>query len=159
MEIDIFDHTDKLTPAFHTMIGDLLTFSADYLNLSPDCEISVTIVDNDEIQQINKEYRNKDYPTDVISFAMNDVVEDDPILEMDAGVEFPFSNLLGDLFVSIDKVKEQAKEYGHSEKRELAFLVVHGFLHLNGYDHHTQASEQEMFQLQEAILTDFGVER
>lgn len=157
MEIEIIDHTDKLSPSFHSLIFDLLQFAAEYLNLDKDYEMSVTIVDNNEIQKINKEYRNKDYATDVISFAMNDVVEDDPLVDLDE--EFSFNNLLGDLFISIDKVKQQAKDYEHSEKRELAFLVVHGFLHLNGYDHHTSESEQEMFQLQENILSDFGVER
>lgn len=124
--------------------------------------MSVTIVHNDEIQEINKEYRGKDYATDVISFAMNDVVEDDPLLDLaidDLDEDFSVTNELGDLFISIDKVKEQAADYGHTQKRELAFLAVHGFLHLNGYDHQTKEEEQEMFQLQETILKEFGVER
>lgn len=159
MEIEIIDHTNKVTSNFITLIRDVLKFSADYINLADNTEISVTLVDNDKIREINKNYRGKDYATDVISFAMNDVAEDDPILEMDIDEEFSFANTLGDLFISIDKVKEQAKDYGHTQKRELAFLVVHGFLHLNGYDHHTKESEYEMFQLQETILSEFGVER
>lgn len=159
MEIEIYDHTGQLTLNSQSLIRELLQFAADYLELSRDYEMSVTIVNDKEIRKINKEYRNKDYATDVISFAMNDVAEDDPLADLELDDEFSFNNLLGDLFISIDKVKQQAKDYEHSEKREIAFLLVHGFLHLNGYDHHTSENEQEMFQLQENILSDFGVER
>lgn len=160
MNIQIIDNTKELTVQMHTLINEVLIFAANYLELADNTEMSVTIVDNKEIQEINKTYRNKDYATDVISFAMNDMTDDDPLLDFEFEDEdFDFSNELGDLFVSIDKMREQAADYDHSEVRELAFLVVHGFLHLNGYDHQTNEEEREMFSLQETILSEFGVER
>lgn len=113
-----------------------------------DASFSVIIVDNDKIHEINKQYRGIDRPTDVISFA----------LEEDENYEVKM-RLLGDIYISIDKVYEQAKEYNHSVKRELFFLVTHGFLHLLGYDHMEKDEEEEMFSLQEKILDGYGVKR
>lgn len=112
-------------------------------------EFSVIIVDNKRIHEINKLYRNIDRPTDVISFALEDYKD----------VEFDNYRPLGDIYISIDKVKEQANEYGHSELRELAFLTIHGFLHLLGYDHMKKEDEEIMFARQELILDGFGIER
>ena len=103
-------------------------------------------MDNEYIHKINKEYRGVDRPTDVISFAL----EDEPDIKLD-------HRILGDIYISIDKVKEQAKEYGHSEKRELAFLAVHGLLHLLGYDHMKKEEEKIMFDKQEMILNGYGI--
>ena len=113
-----------------------------------DASFSVIIVDNEKIHEINKTYRGIDRPTDVISFA----------LEEDENYEVK-ERLLGDIYISIDKVYEQAEEYGHSVKRELFFLVTHGFLHLLGYDHMERDEEKEMFDLQEKILDSYGVTR
>ncbi|MBO6195237.1 MAG: rRNA maturation RNase YbeY [Bacilli bacterium] len=113
-----------------------------------DASFSVIIIDNDRIHEINKTYRGIDRPTDVISFA----------LEENENYEVQ-ERLLGDIYISIDKVYEQAKEYGHSIKRELFFLVTHGFLHLLGYDHMEKDEEKEMFDLQEKILDSYGVKR
>ena len=113
-----------------------------------DASFSVIIVDNEKIHEINKQYRGIDRPTDVISFA----------LEEDENYEVK-ERLLGDIYISIDKVYEQAKEYNHSVKRELFFLVTHGFLHLLGYDHMEKDEEEEMFSLQEKILDSYGVKR
>ena len=112
-------------------------------------EFSVIIVDNKKIHEINKEYRNIDRPTDVITFALEDYED----------VQFDNYRPLGDIYISIDKVKEQAKEYGHSELRELAFLTVHGFLHLLVYDHMEKEDEKVMFAKQEEILNTFGITR
>ncbi len=114
---------------------------------------------NNEIHRINKEYRGVDKPTDVISFAIE---EEDPneipiILPDEAEFEIPKN--IGDIMVSIDKVKEQAEYLGHSQERELGFLVVHGFLHLNGYDHMQAEDEKEMFGLQREILEAYGLKR
>ena len=111
-----------------------------------DASFSVIIVDNNKIHEINKEYRGIDRPTDVISFA----------LEEDENYEVK-ERLLGDIYISIDKVFEQAKEYNHSVKRELFFLVTHGFLHLLGYDHMKKEDAEIMFPLQEKILNEYGV--
>ena len=118
----------------------------DYMKI--DASFSIIIVDNEKIHEINKTYRGIDRPTDVISFA----------LEEDENYEVK-ERLLGDIYISIDKVFEQAKEYNHSVKRELFFLVTHGFLHLLGYDHMTEEEEKEMFSLQEKILDEYGVKR
>ena len=114
-----------------------------------DAELVVIIVDNEYIHKINKEYRGVDRPTDVISFAL----EDEPDIKLD-------HRILGDIYISIDKAREQANEYGHSLKRELCFLTVHGVLHLLGYDHMKSKKDEEvMFGKQDKILNDLGIER
>ena len=110
---------------------------------------SIIFVDNEEIHQINKERRGVDRATDVISFALEDSPDD-----------FDEFRILGDIFISIPKMQEQAKEYGHSEKRELSFLVVHGLLHLLGYDHMKSKKDEEiMFSLQDEILASLNILR
>lgn len=106
----------------------------------------IILIDDDEMQKLNKEYRGIDRTTDVLSFALNDNSHINPVL-----------NSLGDIFVSIPKMKSQAIEYGHSEKRELSFLVVHGMLHLLGYDHMNELDEKVMFGLQKEILDELGI--
>lgn len=109
-------------------------------------EFNVIIVDNDYIHKLNKEYRHIDRPTDVITFALEDneeVIED--------------YRILGDIYISLDKAKEQAIEYGHSFKREICFLAVHGFLHLLGYDHMKREDEEVMFSKQEVILNEANI--
>lgn len=157
MEILLYDETNRLKKSEKKLIDEILEFAAEKLTLEEDAEISVTIVDNNRIQEINKTYRNKDYATDVISFAMEDETEDDWLISDEDEIDLP--RVLGDLFISIDKAVEQAKDYGHSFERELGFLVVHGLLHLNGYDHMTETEEKEMFTLQEKILKEYGLER
>ena len=103
--------------------------------------VSFIIVDDSQIHEINKKYRNIDNPTDVISFAGIDSEETN---------ELPLE--LGDIFINKDRVVSQAKDYGHSELREFAFLVTHGMLHLLGYDHIEKEDEKEMFSLQDKIL-------
>ena len=110
---------------------------------------SIIFVEDDEIHQINKEYRQVDRVTDVISFAFED---NDDILYNDIRV-------LGDIYICIPQMKRQAKEYGHSEKRELSFLAVHGLLHLLGYDHMNEKDEKIMFELQELMLDDENIKR
>ena len=111
---------------------------------------NIIIVDNEYIHNLNKEYRNIDRETDVITFALED---DDSIIVGDE------VRVLGDIYISIDKAREQAKEYNHSLKRELSFLAVHGFYHLLGYDHETKEDEEVMFKKQEAVLDECGIKR
>ncbi len=120
-------------------------------NMQTEKELNVIIVDNNKIQEINRTYRNKDYITDVISFASIDS-KDDFIHIVEEETEF-----LGDIFISIDKAKEQAKEYKHSFEREISFLVIHGVLHLLGYDHIESEDEKIMFSLQKALLQQLNV--
>ncbi len=108
---------------------------------------NVIIVDNDYIHKLNKEYRKIDRPTDVITFALEDY--DD--------IKYEDFRLLGDIYISLDKAKSQAIEYGHSFKREICFLAVHGFLHLLGYDHMEKEEEKIMFGKQELILNEAGI--
>ena len=110
---------------------------------------NVIIVDNKRIHEINKEYRGIDRPTDVISFAL----EDDKTFNRDD------IRILGDIYISIDKVRSQSEEYGHSFKRELYFLAIHGLLHLLGYDHMNKEDEKIMFSKQEEVLSRYGIER
>lgn len=110
--------------------------------------ISFILVNNEEIQKINASYRKIDAPTDVITFAMIDGEEQGVLPEE-----------LGDIFISCDKVKSQAKEYQHSEIREFSFLVIHGLLHSLGYDHQTPEDEAEMFKIQDEILDKLKIHR
>lgn len=117
------------------------------LKIKKKFQFSVILVDSDTIQEINKQYRQKDQVTDVISFASNDIL----------GFEIKESiNELGDIFINVDRVRSQALDYGHSLKREFSFLVTHGLLHLLGYDHMNPQEEKEMFQLQEEILSEIA---
>lgn len=127
-----------------------------------DGEVTLTFVDNEQIHQLNKEYRNIDRPTDVLSFAMQDDGTDelDIIFEVESEDEFdPISGMLGDIIISVDKAVQQSEEYGHTLEREIGFLFVHGFLHLIGYDHQDEESEKEMFAKQEAVLQKAGLSR
>ena len=107
---------------------------------------TVIIVDNTYIHDLNKTYRGIDRPTDVITFALEDTQDIETV-----------PRLLGDIYISIEKAKEQAIEYGHSFKREICFLVVHGFYHLLGFDHQTEEEEKIMFGRQEALLQSEGI--
>lgn len=152
IEIDIQDETNELNSEQVNLVEKILNYAAEYENIPQGSEVSVTFVDDQTIQSINLEYRNKDMPTDVISFALNDDVTDEIIDEN-------IPNLLGDIIVSYPRTIQQAKEYGHSLDRELGFLVVHGFLHLLGYDHINENDEKEMFKRQEEILEAYGLQK
>ena len=147
--VEIFNETKEEIQDLN-LLKPLLEYARKKENLEDtELEFSVIIVDNKKIHEINKQYRGIDRPTDVISFALEDNEE----------IEFDHYRVLGDIYISIDKVREQASEYGHSEKRELAFLTVHGFLHLLGYDHMKPEDEKIMFARQEEILNGFGITR
>ena len=114
-----------------------------------DIEFNIILTNNEYIHKLNKEYRNIDRETDVITFALED---DELFPEME-------NRVLGDIYISIDKAHSQSEEYGHSFKRELCFLAVHGFLHLLGYDHMEKEEEKIMFNLQEEILNEAKITR
>lgn len=103
-------------------------------------EVSVAFVDNQQIKELNNEYRDKNEATDVLSFPIDD-------------------EMLGDIIISTRRAAEQAEEYGHSLKRELAYLIVHGMLHLFGYDHHSEEEKNEMRQKEERVLAQLDISR
>ncbi len=130
----------------YSYLCDLLDLAIKKLKITG--YFSITFIDDEEMHKMNLTYRGIDRTTDVLSFALNDgeTIEEE-------------MNLLGDIFISIPKMKNQADEYGHSEKRELSFLVIHGLLHLLGYDHANKDEEKVMFGLQEEVLKDANIEK
>ena len=115
-------------------------------------EVSVTLTNNDYIHQLNRKYRQIDRPTDVLSFALNESEEPD----IENG---PDINVLGDIILSVERAEEQAADYGHSLRREIAFLTVHGMLHLLGYDHIEEADRLEMEKEQRYVMEQLGISR
>ena len=151
MELDFNSKFPELDQ-YENIYLDLLKRTLTKLKVKCDPIVSVSFVDNKYIHKINKKYRHIDRPTDVISFAFLDVEDNyDKILFSPGPV------VLGDIYISVDKAKEQAEEYGHSLHRELCFLFVHGLLHLLGYDHMNEEDEKIMFKLQDEILPIEGV--
>lgn len=144
---------DKLEAYVERVVNGVLEFE----ECEDEYEVSISFVDNEEIRSLNKEYRDIDAATDVLSFPMMEF-EDGEGEEEDA--EYIEEELaLGDIVISMERAKEQAEDYGHSFQRELAFLLVHGMLHLLGYDHEDEADEKLMLKKQDEILNDLGIER
>ena len=144
---EIIDETNSNIEELDT-VKNVLEFALNYLKIENSI-FNVIIVSLDKIHELNKTYRNIDRPTDVISFALED---DNTFVKTDYRV-------LGDIYICLDKAREQAIEYGHSFKREICFLSIHGLLHLLGYDHMAPEDEKVMFGLQEKILNEFGITR
>ena len=145
-EITVINETDEIIDK--KLLNKVASFALVHEKVEK-ALVNIIIVDNVEIRKINKEYRGIDRETDVISFALED---DDTFIELPIRV-------LGDIYISIDKVKSQAIEYGHSEKREICFLTVHGILHLLGYDHMNPDEEKIMFDKQDKILDELDIRR
>lgn len=146
VKYEVFNETDKEIKEINK-IKKAINYACKYENLKSGL-FNIIIVDNEKIHQINNEYRNIDRPTDVITFAL----EDDDIINHKYRV-------LGDIYISLDKAIEQASTYSHSLERELAFLAVHGFLHLLKYDHMNSEDEAIMFKKQEEILNEVKITR
>ena len=143
-----YEITDNGLYENYDYLYDVLDAALKHENVS-NAIFSVVFMNDEEIHEMNRDYRGVDRVTDVISFAFednNDLVYND-------------IRMLGDIFICIPQMKRQAEEYGHSEKRELAFLAVHGILHLLGYDHMNEKDEKVMFELQELILDGQNIKR
>jgi probable rRNA maturation factor len=153
LHVEYLNEIDENNQEFEQLITKVLQKAAEMEDTGPS-EVSVTIVSKERIQEINKEYRQKDSVTDVISFAMEEMGKDET--EIIGGDETRF---LGDIIICLDIAKEQAGDYGHSMDREMGFLAVHGFLHLLGYDHMNEEDEKKMFGRQEEILEQYGLKR
>lgn len=147
-KIEVFKNVDEEIKELETV--EKVLYSAIDKEKLENVEFNIIIVDNKYIHELNKMYRNIDRETDVITFALED--EDSIVIPND-------KRILGDIYISIDKAKSQAEEYGHSLLRELSFLAVHGFYHLLGYDHQTKEEEQIMFKKQEEVLESYGITR
>lgn len=161
----------EITPAFIEKIEELLRLAGELEGVTAG-EVALTFVDDEAIQELNKQYRDLDKPTDVLSFAMSEFGEDEiqinyedneqdsgEGLEDDETVSEAFIEPLGDIIISVPRAIAQAEDYGHSVERELGFLFVHGFLHLIGYDHQSEEEEKIMFAKQEDILQKAGLTR
>lgn len=143
--------------SYEELIEKVLTkcFEEEHLENSHLC-ITVTLTNPENIRKINKEYRNIDRATDVLSFPMFEKEElDEKIKEND----FEHEDMLGDIIISIERVEEQAKEYGHSFERELSYMLVHGFYHLMGYDHIKEEDKLKMRPKEEKVLNDLKITR
>ena len=176
MLVDIIDDQAYLASGQEKLLHEVIEAAAKYLNLPEGIELDLSIVSNEEIQALNRDYRGLDKPTDVLSFALTEVTsefdvdfahldlteeaeETEDLEETEFEDEEAIPQHLGDIIISYPRAQEQAQDYGHSLDRELAFLAVHGFLHLNGYDHQTEEEAQEMFRIQEEVLTTYGLTR
>jgi len=152
---------DNAPVDFKDKLEALLKKGFEYVNAPSNYEVSVSFVDSDEIQRLNKEYRAKDAPTDVLSFMLSDPSTwlgktnkpstPNKLIESDIS-DIPIA--LGDIVICEEIAKQQAEIYGHSLERELGFLLIHGLLHLAGYDHMTEEDETKMRQAQREILRD-----
>ena len=142
----------KITPEIKKLLRHAITTALDYEKFDKNAEVSVSFVSNEEIRSLNRDYRNVDRETDVLSF---------PMYEGDDDIDvYSDSAVLGDIIISAEKAVAQAAEYGHSVERELAFLAVHSTLHLLGYDHETSPEDEaDMFYRQEEILKLAGIPR
>ena len=155
---------EELDKNYVEIINKVIAKSLEQERCPYETQISVTITDNNNIKKINKEYRDMDKPTDVLSFPLIDfsspsnfdeITEDnDEWFDLDTG-----ELMLGDIIISLERAKQQALEYGHSIQREIGFLTAHSMLHLMGYDHMIQEEEQVMFSKQQQILNEVGLER
>ena len=147
-KIEIFNNTNEEIKELETV--EKVLYSAMEKEKLVDTSFNLIIVDNDYIHELNKNYRGIDRETDVITFALED---EDTIIIGDN------ERILGDIYISIDRARSQAIDYGHSFLRELSFLAVHGFYHLLGYDHQTKEDEEVMFGKQEEVLESYGIRR
>ncbi|KUP06023.1 rRNA maturation factor [Bacillus coahuilensis p1.1.43] len=154
LEMDLLDETKEVIQDDLELVQGILHFAAKKEGVTQGSEVSLTFVTNERIQEVNREYRDKDQPTDVISFALEEMDENE-IRIIGEGIP----RVLGDIIISVERTREQASEYGHSFQRELGFLALHGFLHLLGYDHMNEQDEKVMFQRQKDILDEFGLKR
>ncbi|WP_367942766.1 rRNA maturation RNase YbeY [Enterocloster citroniae] len=159
-----YEAEKKLDLPYEEIINDIVLASLDYEECPYEAEVNVILTDNDAIQEINREHRCIDVPTDVLSFPMVDYKVPSDFDHVEDAVEDYFNPetgelILGDIVISVDKVEEQADKYGHSQTRELAFLVAHSMLHLCGYDHMEDGEREQMEERQKKILETRGYTR
>ena len=158
LTIEIVNEQDEeITQEHQQLIENCLQKAAQFEEIKG--EVVITLVNNERIHELNRDYRGVDRPTDVLSFALNEEGEGDMEIFVEESEFDDYPNMLGDIIISIPRTKEQAQDYGPPFERELGFLAVHGFLHLIGYDHGTPEEEKDMFTRQENILQEVGLTR
>lgn len=165
MSIHIENETDiTINKEQVLLIEKAISESAKYVHCAYPIEVSITFVEDETIKELNRDHRNIDHVTDVLSFPLIDFEELGNLSEI-GPEDYDYFNLdthdliLGDIVISLNKVKEQAAQYGHSCERELGFLIVHSMLHLFGYDHMGEEDAEEMFRIQDFILEQIGLKR
>lgn len=155
VDIQFYNQTSESVETYEAMITTVVNETIKQENLTNEMlECSFIFVDNEQIREINANYRQKDAVTDVITFAIEDEMPGEIKIQ---GIPMP--RMLGDVFISLPRTREQAERYGHSFDRELSFLAVHGCLHLLGYDHLEPEEEKIMFGKQEDVLNALGIRR
>ncbi len=156
MEIMIINQQSKInyTKDLQQIITNVVQNVAKLAKLPQNSEVSILIVDNNYIQDLNFIYRSKNQPTDVLSFALDEFMEEEPDYDFAGDV-----HLLGDIVISLEKAADQSMEYNHSLERELGYLVAHGMLHLLGYDHDTTEERKTMRDLEDKIMQKLQLER
>ena len=155
VDIQFYNQTSESVETYESMITTVVNETIKQENLTNEMlECSFIFVDNEQIREINANYRQKDAVTDVITFAIEDEMPGEIKIQ---GIPMP--RMLGDVFISLPRTREQAERYGHSFERELSFLAVHGCLHLLGYDHIEPEEEKIMFGKQEDVLNALGIRR
>lgn len=147
----------KIPDNMEDFVSKIVKAVLDYEDWDDNFEVSISFVDNQEMQQLNKEYRNIDSPTDVLSFPMLEFETEDLADDPEDYIEEDLP--LGDIVISVEKAVDQAREYEHSTEREMAFLMVHSMLHLLGYDHEEKEDEKIMFKKQDDILGILDINR
>lgn len=159
VEVDV-----PFTFDYEALAGEVVAFTIDYEGFPYEAEVNLTLTDNEGIHEINRMYRQIDAPTDVLSFPMLSYEQAGDFSALEEDYEDNFNPdtgeiMLGDIVISVDRVREQAAAYGHSERREFAFLIVHSMLHLFGYDHMTPEDAAVMEPKQRQILEEMNISR
>ncbi|MBE1303948.1 rRNA maturation RNase YbeY [Clostridium botulinum] len=163
--IDNRQNKIKVNEELENKIKEIIDYALKEEKVNIDYEISVVFIDNNSIKEINKDYRNIDKATDVLSFPMLDYEEGEVFKDIYLNYEFDESDLdegnlvLGDIALSLEKAEEQSKEFGHSFLRETSYLTIHSVLHLLGYDHMEEDKKVIMRQREEEILKSFNLHR
>ena len=150
-----YNEIDEL-PKEEKLIKEVVNKVLEEEKVLTEVDVYITLTNNEEIHKINKEYRDVDRPTDVLSFPM---YEREEIKDLKNDTDDEVEKILGDIIVSIEKVREQAEEYGHSFERELAYMVVHSFYHLLGYDHMVEEDKKKMREKEEFVLNILDIKR
>lgn len=159
VEVDV-----PFTFDYEALAGEVVAFTIDHEDFPYEAEVNLTLTDNEGIHEINRMYRQIDAPTDVLSFPMLSYEQAGDFSALEEDYEDNFNPdtgeiMLGDIVISVDRVREQAAAYGHSERREFAFLIVHSMLHLFGYDHMTPEDAAVMEPKQRQILEEMNISR